>query len=69
MSRHTWGDPTPVTVEAPRCSVCGLVDYDGKHAFDECPGETPDCAVCRTPLDEDRYCSTCGMVAKREKTA
>jgi hypothetical protein len=66
MSRHTWGEPTPVTVEAPRCSTCGLIDYDGKHAFDECPGEALLCANCKTSLDEDHYCTICGQVARPE---
>lgn len=58
--RHTWLEPAPVTVEAPRCSVCGLIDYDGQHAFDECPGESPFCPNCKTTLDADGFCCTCG---------
>ena len=70
MSKHTWQPPTPVTIEAARCEVCGALDWDHCRVDEECPGiDAPDCPVCKSRLDDERWCSLCGKTAPLEGAA
>ena len=70
MSKHIWQPPTPVTIEASRCEICGALDWDHCRVNEECPGaDAPDCPTCRSPLDDDRYCTSCGKTWPKEQVA
>ena len=68
MTKHSWLPPTPVTVEAARCSVCSALDWDHCRVNEECPGvDAEDCPTCRRALDDERWCSCCGKRWPREQ--
>jgi hypothetical protein len=59
--KHEWATPTLVTIEAARCDVCGALDWDYSRTNEDCSGaDDPMCPNCKCPLEDGRYCETCG---------
>lgn len=58
--RHTWSEPTPITIDAPRCLNCGAFDYDGSRLNEDCPGPLKLCPNCKEEMEDGVFCRVCG---------